>query len=254
VGIDMHNEWFPAALHGAKGFEDPALLKEFIDRWQAILSWCEPYRDVIGWYDLLNEPLIFCERESVKPYAVFMRKAVKTLRPHAGTTPFLVECVNMANSGGLRLWEDLGDNNVIVGYHDYWPHMFTHQRCVEPGDESMPAVFYPSFMPGISWTSPSWRDDSPNWQYWDCWKCNSISLPVYSILIERGARLDCGEYGVVDHAGVTSPLSDTIWLRHTVDRFKRLGINHNVWGVHGGFTWGTPQAKDEVIKFWKQNR
>lgn len=254
VGIDLHNEWVPAGLHDAKGFQDPDLYKEFVERWTAILSWCEPYRDVIGWYDLLNEPMIFCERESVKPYAVFMRKAIADLRPHAGNTPFLVETANMAAAGALPLWEDLGEDNVIVGYHDYWPHMFTHQQCVEHGDPSLPAVFYPSFMPGISWTKPSWRNDGLNWHYWDCWKCNAMSVAVYSMLIEKGVRLDCGEYGVVDYAGQTSPLSDAIWLRHALERFKRLGINHTAWGVHGGFIWGTPQAKEELFKFWRENR
>ncbi|MBN2293379.1 MAG: cellulase family glycosylhydrolase [Pirellulales bacterium] len=254
VGIDLHNEWLPAALKDARGFQDPALLREFTERWKAILSWCEPYRDVIGWYDLMNEPLIFCEREPVKPYAIFMQKAIHQLRPYAGTTPFLVEAVNMANAGGLAFWEDLGQSNIIAGYHDYWPHMFTHQRCVEPGNPSMPAVFYPSFMPGISWTSPSWRNDSSDWHYWDCWKCNSFSLPVYSLLIEKGVRLDCGEYGVVGYAGQTSPISSTIWLRHAVERFKRLGINHNAWGFHGGFTWNIPQAKEELHKFWTRNK
>jgi hypothetical protein len=254
AGVDLHNEWFPAGLVGAKGFSDPALYKEFVDRWTAILSWCEPYRDVIGWYDLLNEPLIFCERESVHPYAVFMRKAVAALRPHAGTTPFLVEVANMASAGAIPLWEDLGEDNIIVGYHDYWPHMFTHQQCVEHGDASLPAVFYPSFMPGISWTKPSWRGDGPGWLYWDCWKCNAMSVAVYSILIEKGFRLDCGEYGVGGYAAQASPFSGVIWLRHALERFKRLGIHHDAYGFHGGFTCDIPQVKAELVKSWKENR
>ncbi len=253
VGVDMHNEWI-GDLNTPEGFSNPTVLKEFINRWKAILSWCEPYRDIIGWYDLMNEPQIFCERMWVRPYWVFMRKAVRVLRPHAGKTPFLVECTNMADPGALTLWEDLGDKNIIIGYHDYWPHIFTHQRGVDAGDEAMPGVFYPGFMPGISWTSPSWRNDCPIWLYWDRWKCNSISLPVYWRLIGGGYRLDCGEYGVVGYAGQTSPLSGTIWLRHALDRFKHLGINHDVWGIHGGFTWYSPQIKEVLFKFWTENK
>ncbi len=252
VGLDLHNGWFPDGMNDNKAFEDPALWQEFVERWKTILSWCEPYRDVIGWYDLMNEPQIFFERGPVKPYAEFMRKAVRALRPHAGETPFLVEAVNMANPGGVAMWEDVGED-VIVGYHDYWPHMLTHEWSVEHGDETMPATFYPSFMPGINWSSPSWRDDGL-WQYWDCWKCNSVSLPVYRILIEKGVRLDCGEYGVVGYLGQTSPISGAIWMRHAMDRFKRLGINHNAWGVGGGFTWNVPSAKEEMVRFWRENR
>ncbi len=253
VGVDLHNEW-GGDLNTPESFTSPTALKEFIDRWKIILSWCQPYRDVIGWYDLANEPQTFYERMSVKPYADFMRKAIKALRPYVGKTPILVECDNMANPVGLEFWEDLGDDNIIIGYHDYYPHMFTAQRGVDGGDPAMPAVFYPSFMPMIEWTSPSWRNGCPEWYYWDRWKCNSISLPIYRLLIEKGYRFDCGEYGIVGYAGQTSPLSSVILLRHMLERFKHLGINHTVWGIHGGFTWNIPQAREELLKFWAENK
>jgi hypothetical protein len=253
ASIDMHGGWCPPGLGGDKSFGDPTLLREFVARWKTILSWCEPYRDVIGWYDLMNEPQAQWG-QGAAAYWDFMRKATGELRPHAGKTPFLVEVICGADPGAVGAWQDLGDANVIVGYHDYWPHMFTHQRVVEPGDPSMPAVYYPAFMPGISWSSPSWRTDSPDWNYWDCWKCNAKSLSVYTILIEKGVRLDCGEYGVVDYVGDTSPMSAAIWLRHSMERFKRLGISHDVYGFHGGFTWGSPLSRGEVLKFWKENR
>jgi len=226
-------------------------LKEFVSRWKLILQWCEPYRDVIGWYDLMNEPSIFHEHGPVGGYAVFMRKAVKALRPFAGDTPFLIEGVNMANPVGFDYWENVGDANVILGYHDYWPHMFTHQRVVEPGDMAMPATFYPSFMPMISWVSPSWRNESLSFYYWDRWKCDSISLPVYRKLIEMNPRIDCGEYGVVGYTLYTSQRSARLWMRHALQRFRRLGVNHTVWGEEGGYTTSIPQAKDELEAFWK---
>jgi hypothetical protein len=254
AGVDLHIEWLPADLKGNKSFEDPALYREFIARWKSILSWCEPYRDVIGWYDLMNEPQVEWGQGPVQVYWTFMRKAIKELRPLAGEAPFLVEGICGADPGAVGAWEDVGETNVIVGYHDYWPHMFTHQRYVDHNDPTMPAVYYPAFMPSISWTSPSWRNEKPDWSYWDCWKCNAIGLPVFTTLIEKGVRLDCGEYGVIDSVWSTSPISAAIWLRHALERFKRLGINHNVYGVHGGFTWGTPLSKEAVLTFWKENR
>jgi len=155
VGIELHWKWLPEGLYGEKGYSDPARLAEFIKRWQTIIEWAKPYHDVVGWFDLQNEPNIAYERESITPYYTFKRKAVKSLRPVAEDIPIMVEVTNGADPGALRFWEDLGDANLIVGYHDYWPHMFTHQRSVEPGDPHMPAVFFPSFMPMIQWTTPS---------------------------------------------------------------------------------------------------
>jgi hypothetical protein len=252
VGVEMHGNWVTSGLSGAKGFSDPKLLDDFIKRWTTTIGWCKDYWDVIGWFDLQNEPGIAYERESVKPYHDFMRKLVKALRPAAKNIPILVEACNDANPVGLQFWEDLGDPNVIVGFHDYWPHMFTHQRVVEPGDQAMPAVFYPSFMPMIEWTTPSWNNRSPNFYYWDRWKCDAICLPVYRLIIERGYRLDCGEYGVVGYAGQTSPRSGTIWLDHALQRYRRMGINHNVYGYTGGFTWNTPEFRRKVLDNWQK--
>ena len=39
-----------------------------------------------------------------------------------------------------------------------------------------------------------------------------------------------------------------------MERFKHLGINHTVWGIHGGFTWGIPQAREELLQFWAKNK
>ncbi len=251
VGISLYT-WTPSGLSGEKGFSDLALLAEFIKRWTMIIEWCKPFNDVVGWYDLMNEPEIYYEKGSVKPYAAFMRKAIKALRPHAGTTPFLVEVVNGANTVGLEYWEDLGDNNIIIGYHDYWPHMFTHQRVVERGDRTMPAVFYPSFMPMIEWEPPSWNNQSPNWQYWDRWKCDQISLPVMRLMIEKDLTMDNGEYGIAGRAGETSIRSGRLWLRDSVERCYRLGINHSVYGVAGGFTWFIPEFRSELQRLWKK--
>ncbi len=251
VGIEMHGNWVPDGLNGVKGFSDPKLLAEFIKRWKQTIEWTKDYRDVVGWFDLQNEPHICYENESVKPYHDFMRNMVKALRPTAGNIPILVEACNDANPVGLQFWEDMGDPNVIVGYHDYWPHMFTHQRVVEPGDPAMPAVFYPSFMPMIEWTTPSWNNNSPEFHYWDRWKCDGISLPAFQLIIQKGCRLDCGEYGVVGYAGETSKYSGSLWMQHSLQRFKRMGINHNMYGYHGGFTWNVPEFKRTVIEFWK---
>jgi hypothetical protein len=248
VGPDMH-EWIPD-----QDYAKPKNLEEFVKRWKEIMSWCKDYPDVVAWYDLMNEPSLFpYQNQPVKPYVDFMRKAVKILRPSAGKTPILVEAVNMGNPSGLNFWEDLGDSNIIVGYHDYWPHMFTHQQTVEQGSASYPKVLYPSFMPMMEWTVPSWRNDNSGWYYWDRWKCDQVSEPVLRLMIEKGYRMDCGEYGVVGYAGQVSKRSGVLWMRQILQRLKRIGINHNVWSPEGasGFTWLVPEFKEETIRFWK---
>jgi hypothetical protein len=210
------------------------------------MEWSRPYADIIAYYDLLNEPRIFSEHHDVSAYYAFVRENMPALRQAAGPIPLLVEVANMANPVGISRLEDVGDDNIIIGYHDYWPHMFTHQQVVDP----QPVVFYPSFMPMIEWEAPSWRDDNKHWHYWDRWKCDAVSYPVFEHLLKTGHPVDCGEYGVVGYAG-KAPRSGTIWLTHTHERLTRLGANHAVWGINGGYTWTVPAFRQTILDHWR---
>ncbi len=245
VSLDYHGGWDATALK---------TLPEFIARWKEIISWCKGYEDIVAWYDLLNEPGVFpTEGHPTKPYFEFMRGMVKALRPVAGKTPILVEGVSMANPAGLDYWEDFADKNIIAGYHDYWPHLFTHQLTVEQGNASYPYTFYPSFMPMMEWTVPSWRNECPAWHYWDHWKRDAMAEPAIRFMIEKGLRVDCGEYGVVGHAGSVCKRSGVLWMRHMLQQLKRMGINHCAWSPapNSGFTWLVPEFRDETIRNWQ---
>jgi hypothetical protein len=246
VGIDYHGGWDTTSLK---------ILPEFIATWKELISWCKGYEDVVAWYDLLNEPGVFPDQgQPTKPYFEFMRRAVKALRPVAGKTPILVEGVSMANPGGLNYWEDFSDKNVVVGYHDYWPHLFTHQLTVEKGNASYPHAFYPSFMPMMEWTVPSWRNECPAWHYWDRWKRDSVSEPAIRLIIQKGVWVDCGEYGVVGYAGDVCKRSGVLWMRHALELYKRMNISHCAFSPapNSGFTWLIPEFKEETYRLWKK--
>ncbi len=247
VGIDHHSGCDTSDM---KNFP------VFIAQWKELISWCKGYEDVIAWYDLMNEPGVFPDQgHPTKPYFEFMRNAVKTLRPMAGKTPILVECVSMANPAGLNYWEDFSDKNIIAGYHDYWPHLFTHQLTVEKGSANYPFTFYPSFMPMMEWTVPSWRNECSGWYYWDRWKRDSVNEPAMRLIIQKGLWLDCGEYGVVGYAGDVCKRSGVLWMRHALELYKRMNISHCAFSPapNSGFTWLIPEFKEETYRFWKQN-
>ena len=99
---------------------------------------------------------------------------------------------------------------------------------------------------------PSWKVGHERAYYWDRWKCDSISLPVVRHMILYDDTLDCGEYGMVGYANERARRSGSLWLAHAVERFERLGINHNVWGVRGGFTWSQPEFRKTVLRYWTE--
>ena len=251
TGIDLHGGWTPGAEFGA--FDSAGYRAEFMKRWRQIIEWAEPFRKSVAWYDLMNEPRIFREQRPVEPYWKLIASVLPELRKSDPDTPFLVEVANMANPIGAWDWQPQEDRNVILGYHDYWPHMFTHQKVPDGGSAGMADVHYPGFMPMITWDAPSWRNDNRYWMYWDRWKVEAVSYPVLRILAASGMPGDCGELGVVGYAGRAGN-SGRIWLADAIRRMERIGISYSVWGVNGGYVWNVPQFREEVLNHWKKRR
>ncbi len=249
AGIDLHNGWHPGKESGA--FDSPEYIAEFTRRWALIIEWAAPYRESLAWYDLMNEPHIFRENRPVTPYWKLIETVLPELRKLDPGTPFLVEVANMANPVGARDWpERLPDGNVILGFHDYWPHMFTHQKVQDGGSPGMPDTSYPSFMPMITWETPSWRNNQEYWFYWDRWKVESVSYAVYHVLAATGITADCGELGVVGYASGARN-SGKLWLADSIRRMKKMGVSYEIWGVNGGYVWNIPHFKEEVLRLWR---
>lgn len=249
VGIDLHGGWTPDKEFGPIGSE--SFSRELLRRWKTIIEWAAPYRDTLAWYDLMNEPRIYFEKESVAPYWKMIKELLPELRAADSDTPIMVEVANMGNPVGAWHYEPLPGDSVIISYHDYWPHMFTHLRVPDGGSEGMPVTAYPGFMPMISWTAPSWRNDNPQWYYWDRWKVDAVSHPVYRMLVKYAVPADCGEFGVVGYAGAARN-SGRIWLEDTLRRLKKMGVSGEVWGVNGGYVWNTPHFREVILENWEK--
>ena len=250
IGIDNHEAFqIPKEL---LPIDSPAAVEHFLKIWLDFIEAAKPYRKYIAWYDLLNEPHFFAPpAANAKPYWNMVKKVVPEMRKADPATPILVEFANMANAVGAKEWEDPRTSNIIAGWHDYWPHMFTHQRVQEGGSEAMCRVSYPAFIPMISWVSPSWRNESSCWLYWDRHKKDGLIYDTLELLARTGLPGDCGEYGVVGYSGYME-YSGRIWMRDSVRMLRRLGVSHAVWGVHGGYVWNVPHCKDEMLKYWKE--
>lgn len=250
VGIDNHH-WFPDTKKFGK-FNTPEYQKEFIRRWLLIVQWAAPWRKNILWYDLMNEPQIYAPKENVTEYYTLVRSAIKAIRKIDTQTPILVEVANMGNAVGAFDWEDPEDDNVIIGYHDYWPHIFTHQSVPENQNGKTNLVPYPVFCPMITWKAPSWRNDNEFFLYFDRWKCQGVTYPILELAARSGLPLDCGEFGVVGY-GKLMKESGKRWLADAFERFRRWGFSSMIWGIHGGYTWGIPAWRQKVQEEWNKN-
>jgi hypothetical protein len=249
--VGMHNAWAP--FNKPQDFSDPNCWVAFDQRWQQILDWCKPYQSTIEGYDLINEPK---PKEHVTDYFKGILQTVAQLKALDPDRRYLVSVPAFGNPVGFWDWQaNAPAISDVITYHDYWPHLFTHQKVAEYANacntDAVAATHYPAFMPPITWTPPSW-DCSLGMAYWDQWKCYAVSLPVLHAMIRTGATIDCGEFGVVGFARKGATRSGVIWLTDAMNRFERMGITRNVWAYHhGGFTWKVPAFKQCVEQFWE---
>lgn len=126
-----------------------------------------------------------------------------------------------------------GDPNIVYTFHFYKPHLFTHQRAqwseaarlynrtiTYPGrftdlDEFLD--HHPEFGGGENQLSGIFMDQSLIRKYMQ---------PAVDFIRKRGQQLYCGEYGVIDHAPLTSRIG---WHRDVVELLSDLGIGRACW-------------------------
>lgn len=222
------------------------------DFWPKLVRACSGYRDVIGAYDLLNEPSASSPAENDNWYK-WVEKTSASIRSIDPDTPILLETGRGANPTGFPLMPEFKAENVIYGFHLYYPHSFTHQAMLykQGSPESAPIKTYPAWAPIINWSDESWNESV---EWWDRWTLRGQCLPIFRWWIEHGfPPMDNGEFGVIGYPQNRIPGSVERWTRDVMTLNEALQSSWALYGYHGGFGW-SDAAKPVVREFWKLNK
>ena len=192
--------------------------------WEQIADHYKDYPNDMLFFDLLNEPNLVMGVERWNQLSAELIKIVRKSNPERTlliSTPSLGQSWTL---GALTMPED--DWNIIVEFHYYLPHTFTHQ--------------------GLSYAMAG-DNQGIEWQGTEAEKAAILKdLDYCKRWSEKNGRpVNMGEYGVVNTADEASRMR---YLGFIQDVVREREISSHLWGYREIF-----MIRDEKTGEWNQN-
>ncbi len=246
VLVDPHDFIFQVRWN--QGFPAEAeKISPFVEMWDRLSRIGARYPDAVIGYDLYNELGVKEGAEIL--WREIAQKCIDRIRGNDPRTPVYVTGMDGANPSGYFNYAPPKDNNLVVTFHFYSPHSFTHQKTntLIPDD---PFVFYPGYAPVMEWGKRiHYGGKTVDW--YDRWMLASIMLPVWETGISTGLPLHCGEFSVVGYANSRAEQSAFLWTRDTCEIFRHAGVRWHLW--NGGFGLGNKLVRQYMYDLWRQS-
>ena len=160
--IDPHRfpgTWHPwTMINNDQFWTDYSWNDKAIAIWERIAIQCKDRGEVIGGYDLLNEPAVPKDYKENPPgdLNLLYRKLIKAIRQHDTLHTIILAGPRYTPAGaeeeesytaGLEILEAPVDDNLCYEIHMYDPMSFSHQGVWEASD----FIKYPDFIDGEDW-------------------------------------------------------------------------------------------------------
>lgn len=223
VSIDQH--YYPY-INMADADERISLednYERLVSFWKQIAEHYKDYSDDTLFFDLLNEPNM---QMGADKWNEMVARLVKTIRPVNPGRTIIVQTPNLGQSwtlNYLQLPED--DWNIIVQFHYYLPHLFTHQSlgyAMAQDSHDVPWMGTEAEMAPI-------RSDLDFCMRWG----------------ERNGRpMNMGEYGCINLADLESRCRYIGFMRQ---ESEKRGFSSHLWGYREPF-----MIRDEKTGEWIQ--
>lgn len=223
VSVDVH--YYPYINMGQDG--ETISVEDNFTRlahlWEQIADHYKGYSDDMLFFDLLNEPNLFLGVERWNELLAELIGVVRRTNPNR-TLLISTPCMGQSWSlGSLQLPDD--EWNVIVQFHYYLPHTFTHQGLAYAlaGDSS-----------GVEWhgTEAERAAILKDFDYCKRWSDRS------------GRPVNMGEYGVVNSADEASRAR---YLGFIQEVATQRDISSHLWGYREIF-----MIRDEATGEWNK--
>lgn len=217
---------------------------KYFDLWKALADELKEYPNDLVAYELLNEP--------VAPYASqwnsLSSQLVRELRLTEPERKLVI---------GSNMWQGVGtfdaltapanDPNIILSFHFYNPHLFTHYQAewAEMKDLNV-AIHYPGeVITPEDYAQLSDKEKKivdPYMGTYDKGVLAGMAQKAIKRAQELGLQLHCGEFGCYKK----TPKADRInWMQDIISIFRENGIAYSYWDYKAGF--GFCNSKGEVI-------
>jgi len=257
--LDLHKAaGYDFSLVGSDGhntlFNNRALQKRFVALWEKVASRYGNMSHIA--FELLNEVV---EENLASSWNSLIAEAVRAIRKYAAESVIIYGGIQWNSARTLKYLDKPADKNIIYTFHFYEPLIFTHQKA--PWVPNMPMdaeIHYPE-------TTAYYIEQSKVLGYKGKDVTDADSKDSGFTLIrdmvreakdvadKAGARLYCGEFGVIDRA----PCADTLgWFTDVLSVFGDDHIGCAIWS-YKEMDFGLIDAhydpiRDELIELYSK--
>ncbi len=188
-------------------------------------------------FEVLNEPEVGLYR-----WAGIQQSVVEVIRRAAPGSTIIVTCGEYSNPDDLVRMPQVADDNFIVNFHYYSPHIFTHQGASWGAGywASLRQVPFPGTPDLVAAAIAKQTDEFARWkltQYGlEHWDAEHIAGEIQFAAEWARARhvpLTCNEFGV--YRNYSNPDDRMRWLQAVRTALEQNRIGWTMWDYQGGF-------------------
>ena len=251
VILDIHpNDEYKRQLASSDNAVD-----KFTMLWTQIATYYAKTDPERVFFEVLNEPEVGIYR-----WAGIQQSLVSAIRRVAPENTIIVTCGEYSNPDDLARMPQIADDNYIVNFHYYNPHIFTHQgaRWGEGYWANLRQVPFPGTPDSVVEPIAQQSDDFARWkltQYGlEHWDAQHVAGEIQFAATWAGRRhvpLTCNEFGV--YRNYSNPQDRLRWIEAVRTALEQNKIGWTMWDYQGGFgvvtkSNGTTVEDEGVIK------
>jgi endoglucanase len=206
-------------------------------------------------FEIMNEPEV-----GVYRWAGIQQSLVSTIRRSAPAHTIIVTCGEYSNADDLARMPQVADDDYIVNFHYYNPHIFTHQGASwgEGYWASLRQVPFPGTSELVAAAIARQSDEFARWkltqyalEHWDARHVAGEIEFAAGWAKRRNVPLTCNEFGV--YRNYSNPQDRLRWLEAVRTALEQNKIGWTMWDYQGGFgvvtkTNGNTLKDDGVLR------
>ena len=229
--------------------------ERFINLWGQIAGYYSKQNPDMVFFEILNEPEV-----GVYRWAGLQQSVISVVRHAAPAHTMIVTCGEYSSPDDLARMPQVADDNYIVNFHYYSPHIFTHQGASwgEAYWVNLRQVPFPGTSQLVADAVRKQTDDFARWKLTEYglehWDADHVAGEIRFAAEWAKARhvpLTCNEFGV--YRNYSNPDDRMRWLTAVRTALEQNGIGWTMWDYQGGFGVvtkkdGTTTQDDTVLR------
>lgn len=229
---------------------DDKAVADFATFWKSLAAHLAQRDPEQLFLEILNEPVI----PDLARWTAIQKQVLTAMRVGAPQHSLIATAHKWSSIDELVQLEPVADANVIYNFHDYEPHIFTHQGATWGSEEwkYVDHLPYPSSPQAVAPALDTIKNASARQaviqygaQNWNAARIDTLIARAASWANQYNVRLTCNEFGV--YRLRAAPEDRNAWIHDTRVALEKYHIGWAMWDYAGGFSVVTNQSSTRAM-------